>query len=244
MALDPDQAWKQMKKAGRRLFRSLGELRDVQVMMEWVAKLGDPTDPVSHAFQHYLLQRGGAAQNRGCRLASEFRSETMGQVGSKPSSPAPRHFREGSVLFQHLALERWTAAHRASPSALRSRSQVAFHNLRIGIKRFRYIVENFLPQQHAAWKSDLKELQDLLGEVHDLDVLWSTGTLIKAFSDAAARSRWHDKIVQERSRRIQQYQRKMTGKETLWTVWRSALPQGPEIKEIASQRLRVWASAS
>src|SRR5207245_3519276 len=28
--------WKKMKKAGKRLFQKLGELRDTQVMMEWV----------------------------------------------------------------------------------------------------------------------------------------------------------------------------------------------------------------
>ena len=50
-----------------------------------------------------------------------------------------------------------------------------FHRLRITIKRFRYIVENFLPLQHAAWSDDLKHIQDLLGDVHDLDVLWFDG---------------------------------------------------------------------
>ena len=39
MALDPDPNWKAMKKAGKRLFQRLGDLRDVQVMMEWVEKL-------------------------------------------------------------------------------------------------------------------------------------------------------------------------------------------------------------
>src|SRR5215475_16116942 len=49
MAIDPDPSWKAMKKAGRNLFRSLGELRDVQVMMEWVQKLGAPEDPETRA---------------------------------------------------------------------------------------------------------------------------------------------------------------------------------------------------
>src|ERR1700685_3531765 len=39
MAMDPDPAWKAMKKAGKRLFQRLGALRDVQVMMEWIEKL-------------------------------------------------------------------------------------------------------------------------------------------------------------------------------------------------------------
>src|SRR5579864_4256198 len=39
MAMDPNPDWKHMKKAGKRLFQSLGTLRDVQIMMEWIEKL-------------------------------------------------------------------------------------------------------------------------------------------------------------------------------------------------------------
>src|ERR1035437_322469 len=41
MAIDSDSSWKEMKKAGRKLFQALGELRDMQVMAEWIEKLGD-----------------------------------------------------------------------------------------------------------------------------------------------------------------------------------------------------------
>ena len=64
------------------------------------------------------------------------------QVSPRPRGP---RIRLGSALFKHLALERWTAARELHSRALHNRSQVAFHSLRIGIKRFRYIVENFLP---------------------------------------------------------------------------------------------------
>ena len=79
--------------------------------------------------------------------------------------------------------------------ALRNRTQVGYHQLRIGIKRFRYMCENFLPQRHAKWAKDLRELQDALGEVHDFDVLKA----IKAYpSIEAPRSR---ALEQENRRR-------------------------------------------
>jgi hypothetical protein len=126
--------------------------------------------------------------------------------------------------------------------ALRNRSQIAFHRLRVGLKRFRYIVENFLPEQHAAWSGDLKELQDLLGEVHDLDVLWATALQVNAFPVADSRSKWHAKILAERTRRIDQYRDKMLGKASLWQVWRSQLPMGKQIESAALSRLKLWAS--
>ena len=85
----------------------------------------------------------------------------------------------------------------AGPCAIAHKSR--FTSLRIGLKRFRYIVENFLPEQHAAWSDDLKELQDLLGEVHDLDVLWATALQVNAFPDAESRSKWHSRIIEERT---------------------------------------------
>ncbi len=110
-----------------------------------------------------------------------------------------RRLRIGNSLFKHLALERWTEAHELHRRALRNQSHVGWHSLRIGIKRFRYIVENFLPEQHSLWGDDLKKLQDLLGEVHDLDVLWATAQQINPFPDEESRVRWHSRISEERA---------------------------------------------
>src|ERR1700733_12502128 len=137
---------------------------------------------------------------------------------------------------------------------MRTRSQVALHELRIGIKRFRYTVENFLPQQHARWGNDLKELQDLLGEVHDLDVLWATALAVQAFSDISpgrpsdraadllpnkdSRKRWREKLNQERAKRIERYRELMIGKESLWRVWRAELPSGPQLRVAAMSPVR------
>ena len=241
IAMDPAPSWKVMKKAGKKLFRSLGELRDVQVMEEWVHRLEHHDDPAGKALLDHLASREGELKLAAEQGVREFdRKQWLRWSRSLPRRAA--RFRPGSILFQHLALEKWMAAHELHRRALRNRSQVAFHSLRIGLKRFRYIVENFLPQQHVAWKDDLKELQDLLGEVHDLDVLWATALRLHAFPDADSRNRWHERLQKERQARIDRYHEKMVGKASLWPVWREALPQGPEIASAALSRLKLWAS--
>ncbi|MGO9127946.1 MAG: CHAD domain-containing protein [Terriglobales bacterium] len=240
-ALDPDPSWKQMKKAAKRLFDRLGELRDVQVMEEWVARLGTLDDPVTIALLQFLAGRESQLKQEAADAIIQFdQKHWRGWAASLPRRAA--RVRPGSPVFQHLALERWTAAYDLHRRALRNRSAVAFHRLRIGLKRFRYIVENFLPAQHAVWSGDLKKLQDLLGEVHDLDVLWATALEVDAFPDADAQSRWHSRILEERSRRIATYRETMLGKTSLWITWRTQLPRGGQIESIALGRLRLWAS--
>src|ERR1700757_2111628 len=49
IAMDPDREWKAMKKAGRGLFQRLGDLRDVQIMLDWIDKLDIAVSPVVEA---------------------------------------------------------------------------------------------------------------------------------------------------------------------------------------------------
>ncbi len=273
MAMDPDPEWKAMKKAGKRLFQRLGDLRDVQIMMEWIDKLhpaldvarallpalppeaehsGDPAeaaparndtrDPAAEALLGFLRHREGQQKHEARAALEEFDRKQWRQWSKSLPLRAGR-IRPGSAVFKHLALERWTAARELHTRALRNRSQVAFHTLRIGIKRFRYIVENFLPAEHKAWSNDLKHMQDLLGEVHDLDVLWATALSCHVFPDDESRKRWHERILEERSKRIEEYRQKMVGPDSLWNVWRAGLPQGKQIQEIATRRMKLWAKA-
>jgi CHAD domain-containing protein len=277
LTLDPDPEWKAMKKAGRTLFRSLGDLRDVQIMMEWIDKLhpvpagvdgggslalpqsdhnsGNEKDvaaaedknqnvrgPVAHELLKILAHRE-SQHKREARSALEAFDRKQWRHWSKALPQRAAGFRPGSPLFKHLALERWTEARALHNRALRNRSQIAFHTLRIGIKRFRYIVENFLPEEHKTWSHDLKEVQDLLGEVHDLDVLWNTALSCRVFPDEDAKKQWHTKILEERSRRIERYREKMVGTDSLWQSWRAGLPQGRQIQSIATRRMKVWAKA-
>jgi len=249
MTFDPDSSWKDMKKAGRKLFQALGELRDMQVMQEWIEKLRDASDsagdhlsadPVSAKLLHHVHAREAECKQRAFKDLHQFDRKQWRQWSQSLPQRASR-VRPGSVVYLHLALEKWTAAYDLHKRALRTRSQVSWHELRIGIKRFRYTVENFLPRQHALWGGDLKELQDLLGEVHDLDVLWATAVDIMAFPDVESQSRWREKLNVERAKRIARYREKMVGRQSLWRVWRAQLPSGPQLRAAAMSRLRVGA---
>jgi len=260
MALDPDPDWKAMKKVGKRLFQRLGELRDIHVMMEWIEKLShkveldgadlqvfgganigvSPSKDPAHALLE-ILHRREREQEREAQAALEEFDRKQWRQWSKSLPARAGRIRPGSALFKHLALERWTVARELHNRALRNRSQVAFHSLRIGIKRFRYIVENFLPAEHKAWSGDLKKIQDLLGEVHDLDVLWSTGVSCQIFPDVQSRSAWRECILAERTQRIDRYRARMVGPDSLWQVWRAALPQGKQIQMLATRRMKLWA---
>lgn len=241
MAVDPDRSWKDMKKAGKLVFSNLGGLRDVQVMAEWVQKLGPPDDPETQALLALLARR---EHEHKVVAAEALRTFDLRQW-RKWSRELPRRaarVRPGSIVFKHLALERWSEAYELHRRAMRSRSQTALHQLRIGIKRFRYIVENFLPQQHQAWSSSLKELQDLLGDVHDLDVLWATATQVNAFASPESRAHWQAVIHEAREKRLARYRQLIVGPESLWKVWREQLPQGKQVQAAAMARLKLWAS--
>ncbi len=254
MAIDSDSSWKEMKKAGRKLFQALGELRDMQVMAEWIEKLGDAgagdaasrvsTEGGSESVVVRLLDRvhgrEGECKQHAFKDLNQFDRKQWRQWTRTLPRRAAR-VRPGSVVYLHLALEKWIAAYDLHKHALRTRSQVSWHALRIGIKRFRYTVENFLPRQHALWGGDLKELQDLLGEVHDLDVLWAMAVEAQAFPDVESRNRWREKVNAERAKRIERYREKMVGRQSLWRVWRAELPSGPRLRAAAMSRLRVWA---
>jgi CHAD domain-containing protein len=203
--------------------------------------LATPADPARALLQ--ILRGREIEQKREARAALEEFDRKQWKQWSTSLPLRAAGVRPGSAVFKHLALERWSSARELHTRALRNRSQVGFHTLRIGIKRFRYIVENFLPVEHKAWSGDLKHMQDLLGEVHDLDVLWTTALSCHVFPDEPSRREWHARIIEERTMRIDEYRERTTGPDSLWNVWRAGLPQGEQIQRIAMQRMKLWAKA-
>ena len=179
--IDPHPAWKSMRAEGKTLFSALGDLRDVQVQMGWVEKLGVEGDPVRERLMQHFREREQQLKSVAADVLTQF-DRIHWQEWSSVLGQRAAQLPVGGEVFQVIALERWIDARKLHSIAMRNRSGAALHRVRIGIKKFRYIVENFLPELHDAWIKDMKDIQDVLGEIHDLDVLSETARTIHAFS--------------------------------------------------------------
>ena len=87
-----------------------------------------------------------------------------------------------------------------------------------------------------------KKVQDLLGEIHDLDVLRLTATSIGAFTTPDEQQRWDERLRSERDARIARYKEKMIGPASLWKVWRAGLPSGARARQASLGKLQAWSS--
>lgn len=240
-AVDPDKDWKRMRRQATDLFDSLGALRDCQVMLEWVEKLGAPEDPVTRRLLEHLREQEPVLKQQAESAIKRFdRKQWQSWIRTLPQRTSRLPL--GSEVFQVLALEKLIVARRQQTPALKTSSPVAYHRLRIALKKFRYVVENFLPQHHEAWKDGLKNIQDLLGEIHDLDVLRQTVEQTCADMPQEVRQPWELKLHKERTARIERYHEAMAGEDSLWQKWRSDLPRGTAARNASLTRLQAWSS--
>jgi CHAD domain-containing protein len=241
-AVDPDPAWNKMRKAGKAVFSALGELRDCQVLMEWITKLsGGKNDAAGDKLMTHCLLREQQLKATAAEVLAGFDTRQWLRWAHTLEARA-RQIEGHEDVFQVLALEKWQDARRLHSTALRNRSKIALHQLRIGIKKFRYVIENFLPRHHEKWGKDLKIIQDELGEVHDLDVLWATAREMNAFDGEEERTRWQGVVSEERGKRVQAYRDKMLGPNSLWRQWRGGLPQGDELRKAVLKKFEIWAA--
>lgn len=237
--LDPGGGWKSMHRAGRELFRQLGALRDTQVMMQWIERLGSPGDESTSLLAEVWKEKHEQDRAAAQKSVREFDRKQWRTKVSELASHY-RHVASSRRACESLVYEMWESVRDLHHRAQKSRSRIAYHRLRVGLKKFRYGAENFLPSMYAGWAPDLKFLQDLLGEVHDLDVLAQTIAKDRRLS-GEARARWSQKLEEERSTRLQQYRAKMSGKASPLRIWRDGLPAERELRSAGMARLAEWA---
>lgn len=216
----PASEWRKIKKTTRDLFHALGELRDTQVARTWLCKLTPPDDPVRAHLLRQFAQRERKQRTLASQALKDFDRKSW-RKWKRRLEPKARFFPLESVVFQRIALARLADAFNLYQQARRRRSSVAWHRTRIGIKRFRYVLENFLPQRYEVWEKNIKRSQDLLGEIHDLDVLRITVRRETPHLDSAAVTRLLTRIEDERTVRLKAFRQKSAALDSPWNAWRA-----------------------
>ena len=240
---NPSPGWNKLKKGSKKVFHTLGELRDIQVEQEWAKKLFPATDSRIQLLKQLRVLEKGRLQEAQKELDDFDRKEWRKLC--RKLSPKAEIFPVGSVVFQRQALIKLNDAVTLYRQARKRNSGIAWHRVRIAVKRFRYLVENFLPQHYEAWARDLKETQDLLGDVHDLDVL---RTYVRRHSreleHQQAVTQWLERIQSARTERLEKFLSKTNGKESLWLDWRSGLQGVNTLLPVLANEARTLYSAS
>ena len=239
--LDPACDWKDMRKSARRTFQRLGTLRDTQVLTEWIEKLGAPGEASTGRLLEALKKKHEQERIDARAAIREF-DRKQWRAWRREFAKHYRRVASDRAACESLILEVWESIRDLNRRAQRSRSLLAYHRLRVGLKKFRYAVENFLPPMYAGWAPDLKLLQDLLGEIHDLTVLDQLIVKSRSLFEEDVFTAWREKVEQERSSRLQQYRAKMAGKDSPLRIWREGLPAEKDLRSTGLARLGEWAS--
>jgi CHAD domain-containing protein len=212
--------WKALSDAGRGLFQGLGDLRDAQVMREHAARL--LREDGAHDDVLAALDRRIKATKEHARIAvTDFDANAWRVAAAGLPQRAAALLCEGQ-LFDHLVLRRFLEAKELHQSAMRNRGATALHELRIGIKKLRYTVENFLPDAHEQIGKVAKTLQEILGDVHDLDVLVAFLGSEHLHLHSDDRSRAASLVRSAREQLVLDYHALTVGPESAWPKLRAA----------------------
>jgi CHAD domain-containing protein len=223
--VNPSPGWRKLKKSTRELFHALGELRDVQVERGWLKKLAPSGDPVRRHLLTVLARQEKLDRAKAERALKAFDRKGWKKLTRK-LAPKAQFFPLESVVFQRLALARLNQAAELFQKARKSRSTVAWHRLRIGVKSFRYIVENFLPHRCEAWCDDLRRMQDLLGDVHDMDVLRAKVRPLSVRLRPSLVAQWNERIDAKRKTCLDAFLQLSAGPSSPWLTWRAGFQWG------------------
>jgi CHAD domain-containing protein len=240
--LDPHPVWSEPRRLSRTLFTRLGVLRDVQVLRQWVTALAADDDPLRATLMATLDRREAKARARARRAIDDFDRRAWIRLAGRLARRAKAVPPDG-LAAQCLALQRFEVMHRLHASAVRTARAEPWHQLRVSLKRFRYVVESLLPARLPAWESGLRGMQDLLGWIHDLDVFdaFVEHAAPASMRGAAAALRRATRANWARYRA--RYRTLAQARASGLSAWRAGLPHGPRIEAAVSARLAATALA-
>ena len=222
--IDPHPDWAEMREGARKLFRSMGPLRDGQVMAAWLKELQPQDDPLKSRLLQSLASSEQQALKKALHQATRFDEKRWRELGPALNARLSR-VPVDSDAAKCLALERLQEAKELHRRAMRTENPAPWHALRIGVKRFRYTVESLLPTAHAEWSESLKRVQDALGNIHDLDVLAETIKSAQSEIEDAAESGWEQRIAAVREENLLTYRQLALGTTSIWQSWLNGFPR-------------------
>jgi CHAD domain-containing protein len=169
-AIDPDPVWRRLRKTAKRLQGGISDLRDIQVLESWLKPLRITTGPAAKALRSHLKKQERSARREARKTIKSFpRKRWKRWLRRLPEKAKLIPASQGRLA--QLVLEQLTRVIELHNGWTKEPNVQSWHELRVAVKRFRYMVESFLPEKKQAWGAELARAQDLLGEGHDLDVL-------------------------------------------------------------------------
>lgn len=239
--IDPHPDWEEMRGGARKLFRAMGDLRDAQIMEGWIRELNPQDDPIKVALIESLKREQEEAQVKALRLAEKFDEKRWSELARTLRARLRKIPADGHAA-RCLALERVEEAQELHRRALRTESPRPWHDLRIAIKRFRYTLELLVPSLHARWIDSLKRVQDVLGDVHDLDMLRDKISESGTEFDPELTKDWQARLAAIRQVKLQTYRQFALGGASIWQNWLGSFPRH-EWPEYSSARIRATRKA-
>lgn len=212
----------EINHTSKSLFKMLGPLRDTHVMARWVRQLGKPDDPVRKILLKELKKKEKENTRAAEKAIGQFHVKKWKKwIADADKKKSRLQFPEPA--FIPLAKQRLNKAKEFHRFAEKIKTEKSYHQIRIGLKKFRYVIENFMPKRHAKWGKNLKQMQDFLGEMHDLHVL---DELIQSHKKEFSKKEseyWRQIIKKEYRKRLTSYRRMARGKNSRWNVWTRGL---------------------
>lgn len=176
---------RKLEREMRRLTRSLGPVRELDVALEMLEELGASRDvprPAVTCLQQTIRDERRRLHHHLVKSVARCNFE---KLGKRAASAARKHDHEaaragGGAMSRQLADARGRAARRADQ--LREAMENAaglylpdrLHDVRIAVKKLRYameIVRDLSGSRAAARILALEDAQDLVGRMHDFEVL-------------------------------------------------------------------------
>ena len=205
----PNPLLRKVSRESKKLFQGLAGLRELHVRIEWVIRLLPARDAAARQRLKELRSREQKINSRIDRILDDFDVAHWKQLRDRIES---RRLDRDLKMKQaaRISLERLRECQKLHRQAMGTLQEKNWHRLRIAFKRFRYFTAEFLPVKSQPAESELKRIQDDLGEANDLAELRIY--LCRYFGKpAAVPQTWQRKIIREREKRLQEYGRFQSG---------------------------------